>query len=112
MSDEARDRLIIAEIAGAVAHHAPLSGPFPYGEETALAAVWSVARGRRDLLARYAGWHLGLSVTQPVDQLAAQLVAHASLAARAGADMDEVARWIPEGIARGEKARAGFDRTN
>ena len=37
-----------------------------------------------------------------VDQLAAQLVGQASLAARAGADMDQVGRWITVGIKRGQ----------
>ena len=34
--------------------------------------------------------------------VAAQLVGQASLAARAGANKDQVARWIPVGIKRGE----------
>jgi hypothetical protein len=41
-----------------------------------------------------------------VDELAAQLVAQASLAARAGADMDQVARWIPAGVKRAEDIQA------
>jgi hypothetical protein len=80
----------------------PLSGPYPYGEEAAIAEVAAVARGRRDLLARFAGTCLGLSVMETVDQLAGQKVAQASLAARAGADMDLVARWIPAGVKRGD----------
>jgi len=40
------------------------------------------ARGRRYLLAQFAGTYLGLSVMDPVDHMAAQKVAQASLAAR------------------------------
>ena len=105
MSHEARDRLIIAEISGVTSRHRPLSGHYPQGEAAAIAEVQAVARGRADLLARFAGTYLGLSVSHPVDQLAAQLVAQASLAARAGADMDAVGKWIPEGVARGESIR-------
>ena len=106
MSDDARDRLILAEISGVTSRHRPLSGRYPQGEAAAISEVRSVARGRADLLARFAGTSLGLSVVHPVDQLAAQLVAQASLAARAGADMDAVGRWIPVGVARGEGIRA------
>jgi hypothetical protein len=88
------------------ARHSPLSGPFPYGEASAIAEVQEVAKGRADLLAAFAGMCLGLSVTQPVDQLAGQLVAQASLVARAAAEMDQVARWIAAGIARGEQVSA------
>lgn len=62
--------------------------------------------GRADLLAQFAGTALGLSVVELVDQLAAQMVAQASLAARAGADLDQVARWIPVGVKRGEDIQA------
>jgi hypothetical protein len=48
----------------------------------------------------------GLSLVELVDQLAAQLVAQASLAARAGADMDALGRWIPVGVKRGEDIQA------
>ena len=108
MSDEARDRLIIAEISGVTSRHMPLSGQYPRGEAAAVAEVRAVARGRADLLARFAGTYLGLSLTQPVDQLAAQQVAQASLAARAGADMDAVTRWISVGVTRGEAARTSW----
>jgi hypothetical protein len=60
------------------------------------------ARGRADLLAEFAGTCLGLSVVELADQLAAQMVAQASLAAPAGADMEQVPRWIPVGAKRGE----------
>jgi hypothetical protein len=101
-SDRERDRLIIAEISGVTARHVPLSGQYPHGEAAAIAEVRAVARGRADLLAEFAGTRLGLSVTHPVDQLAAQLVGWASLTARAGADMDAIGRWIPAGVKRGE----------
>jgi hypothetical protein len=84
----------------------PLSGQYPLGEAAAIAEVGAVARGRADLLAQFAGMCLGLSAVELVDQLAAQLVGQASLAARAGADMDQVARWIPVGVAQGEAADA------
>lgn len=84
----------------------PLSGPYPYGEETAIAEVRAVARGRADLLAQLAGTYLGLSAVQLVDQLAAQLVGQASLAARAGAEMDQVGRRITVGVKRGEDIQA------
>lgn len=103
MADETRDRLIIADISGVAGRHTPLSGWLPQGDAQAIAEVAAVARGRADLLAQYAGFCLGLSLTQPVDQIAGQLVAQASLAGRAGADMQQVTRWIPEGIARGEQ---------
>jgi hypothetical protein len=102
MADTAADRLIIARISGVASRHMPLSGAYPQGEAAAIAEVRAVACGRADLLAQFAGTYLGLSVMQPVDQLAAQHVAQASLAARAGADMDQVARWIPVGLPRGE----------
>jgi hypothetical protein len=81
----------------------PLSGPYPFGEQSAIAEVRLEARGRADLLA---GMHLGLSITEPVDQIAAQMIAQASLGARAGADMEPVARSIPTGVARGEQIHA------
>jgi len=102
VADTAGDRLIIAEIAGVTGRHMPLSGAYPHGADAAIAEVRNVARGRADLLAEFAGTSLGLSVTHPVDQLAAQLVAQASLAARAGADMDQVGRWISVGVKRGD----------
>jgi hypothetical protein len=105
-SDRARDRLIIAEIDGVTSRHLPLSGHYPCGEEAAIAEVRSIASGRADLLAEFAGTCLGLSVSQPANQLAAQLVAQAGLAARAGADVNAIARWIPAGLARGENIRA------
>lgn len=83
-----------------------LDGHYPRGEDAAIAEVRAAARGRADLLAEFAGTCLGLSVVELVDQLAAQLVAQASLAARAGADMDAVGRWIPEGIKRAEDIHA------
>jgi hypothetical protein len=43
-----------------------------------------------------------LSLAHPVDQLAAQMVAQASLCARAGADIDKVGQWITLGEKRGE----------
>jgi hypothetical protein len=76
----------------------PLSGAYPYGEAPAIAGVRGVADGRADLLAEFAGSCLGLSVVELVDQLAAK----ASLAARAGADIDAVARWITVSVKRGE----------
>jgi hypothetical protein len=106
VSDDTGDRLILAAISGAAAHHCPLSRLYPHGEDQAVSDVRQAARGRSDLLARYAGHCLGLSAVQPVDAFAAQLVAQASLAARAGADMDQVARWIEGGIATGEIASA------
>ena len=95
-------------LACVASRHMPLSGAYPHGGPAAIAEVRAVAHGRADLLAQFAGTYLGLSVMEPVDQLAAQKVAQASLATRAGADMDQVARWIPEGIARGEAIRASF----
>jgi hypothetical protein len=106
VTDVERDRLVIAEIAGVTARHVPLSGAYPHGEAAAVADVQAVARGRADLLARFAGTYLGLSAVQLVDQLAAQMVAQASLAARAGADMDAVGEWISVGVKRGEDTRA------
>jgi hypothetical protein len=100
------DRLILADIAGSTARHTPLSGWLSDGDVRAVADVAAAARGRADLLAWYAGHCLGLSAVEPVDQFAVQLVAKASLSARAGADMDQVARWIPEGTARGEHISA------
>jgi hypothetical protein len=41
-------------------------------------------------------------VVELVDQLAAQMIGQPSLALRAGADMDQVARWTPIGVAWGE----------
>lgn len=72
----------------------------------AIADVRTVARGRVDLLAQFAGTCLSLWVVELVDQLAAQMVAQTSLAARAGADMDLLARWIPVGVKRGEDIQA------
>jgi hypothetical protein len=102
MADTAADRLIIAEISGVASRHMPLPGAFPDGEAAAIAEVRAVPRGRADLLAQFAGTVLGLSVLEPVDQLAAQKLAEASLAGRAGADMHLVARWVAVGVKRGE----------
>ena len=88
----------------------PLPGPYPYGEDAAIAAVRAVARARADLLAEFAGICLGLSVVELVDELAAQLVGQAAPAARAGADMDQVARWIPAGVKRAEDVQASRGR--
>lgn len=96
----------MAGISGSLSRHVPLSGQYPHGEAAAIAEVRAVARGRADLLAELAGTCLSLSLAHPVDQIAAQLVAQASLAARAGADMDQVARWITVGVRRGEHIRA------
>jgi hypothetical protein len=106
VSDVERDRLIIAEISGVTARHVPLSARYPHGEAAAIADVQAVARGRADLLARFAGTYLGLSAVQLVDQRAAQMVAQASLAARAGAAMDAVGEWISVGVERGETIQA------
>jgi hypothetical protein len=77
--------------------HAPLSGAYPYGEDAAIGAVRAVARGRADLLAEFAGMCLGLSLAEVVDQLAAQMVAQASLAARAGAQHGGHCDTVPGG---------------
>ena len=69
-----------------------------------------MAPGRADLLAQFAGTYLGVSLTDPVDQFAAQRVGQASVAARAGADMDAIARWISVGEARGETIQASRGR--
>jgi hypothetical protein len=106
MTDVEGDRLIVAEIAGVTRGHVPLSGQYPRGEEAAVADVRAVARGRADLLAQFAGTYLGLSAMQLVDQRAAQMVAQASLAARAGADMDQIGPWISVGVERGETIQA------
>ncbi len=60
----------------------------------------------QDQLAGVARTYLCLSVVECVDRLAAQQVAQASLAARAGADMDQLARWISVGVERGETIQA------
>jgi hypothetical protein len=109
-SERELDRLILAEISAVTGRHMPLSGPYPYGEATAIADVRAVARGRADLLAQFAGTYLGLSLVELIGQLAAQMVGQASLAVRAGADMDQVARWIPVGEARGEIIQASRRR--
>lgn len=106
MSEDARDRLILAAIAGTAARHIPLSGAYRFGEAAAIAELRHEAGGRADLLAEFAGHRLGLSLLEPVDQIAAQMVAQASLAAMAGADLDQVARWIPGGLARAEQIHA------
>jgi hypothetical protein len=108
VASTAGDRLILAEIAGVTRRHIPLSlsGRYPHGEDAAIAEVRAVARGRGDLLAELAGTYLGLSAVQLVDQIAAQLAGQASLAARAGADMDQVGRWITVGVRRGEDIQA------
>ena len=43
-----------------------------------------------------------------MDQLEAQFVGQASLCALAGADMDAVTRWIPQGVTRGENIQASL----
>jgi hypothetical protein len=101
-SDRNRDRLHLAVVSGTIARHVTLSGTYPYGEDAAIAEVRAAARGRADLLAELADTYLGISVTHPVDQTAAQLVRQANLADRAGANIDEVGRWIPVGLKRGE----------
>jgi hypothetical protein len=106
------DRLIIAELSGVTARHRPLSGRYPAGEDATVAAVRAAARGRADLLAEFAGTCLGISVVQLVDQIAARMVAQASLAARAGADMDAISRWIPVGVKRGEDVAASHTPRN
>jgi hypothetical protein len=58
------------------------------------------------LPAEFAGTALGLSVVELVDQVAAQMVTQASLAARAGADLALVAGWIPVGVKRAEDIQA------
>jgi hypothetical protein len=45
-------------------------------------------------------------VVELVDQVAAQMVTQASLAARAGADLALVAGWIPVGVKRAEDIQA------
>jgi hypothetical protein len=99
-SNREHDRLLLAEVAGVSARHVPLSGLYPYGEAAAIAEVRSAAGDRAGLLAEFAGVRLGLSVTHPVDQIA-EFILHASLAAKAGADMDAVGRWITVGLKRG-----------
>jgi hypothetical protein len=109
-SDREQDRLILAHLAGVTRRHTPLSGGYPLGEAAAIAEVRTVSRGRADLLAELAGTYLGISLTHPVDQTAAQLVRQANLAARAGANIDEVGRWIPIGAKRGEEILASRRR--
>jgi hypothetical protein len=104
------DRLIPAAITGTARRHCPLSGWLPQGEEIATAEVAEAARGRADLLAQFAGRPLGLAAGDVIPEIACQRMHEASLAALAGADMSQVARWIPEGLATAEHARAAKQR--
>jgi hypothetical protein len=78
----------------------------PHGEVAAIGEVQAVPAAGRTCSSQLADTHLGVSVTQPVDQLAARMLAQASLAARAGADMDAIGRWIAVGVERGESIQA------
>jgi hypothetical protein len=102
----AADRLTLATINGTVRRHCPLSGPYPHGEQIAIAEVRSAAQGRADLLAEIAGLSLGLAAEEPMPEIAAQRMHEANLAALAGADLSQVARWIPEGCRRAQFAQA------
>jgi hypothetical protein len=86
MGHGAGDRLIVAEIAGIT----PATCRCP--ARTRSAKPWQSPKS--------------LSLTQLVDQLAAQLGRPGSLAARAGADMGQVAQWIPVRVKRGEDIQA------
>jgi len=109
--DRARDRLIIAHIAGVAGRHCPLSGCYPRGEDAAIAEVREAAAGRADLLCEHAGMSLGLSLTEAVDQISARLVAEAGLCARAGADLGDLNSWIDAGLLRGEQINASRRRS-
>jgi hypothetical protein len=102
VSQDHRDRLLVAELTGEARHHAKWRPLTADEEAAAVAALRELAAGRADLLAEVAGILEGASEGELHEPLSHQA---ADLCRKAGADPEAIPRWIAEGRRRTANAR-------
>jgi hypothetical protein len=103
MASTERDRIIVAQIAGAASRHAR-THPLTQAElQGAIAELATVADGRADLLAEHAGLAIGC---HEGDLDESHHLRAAQLCIDAGADTSLIPRWIEEGRRRAATAAA------
>ncbi|HEY4850131.1 MAG TPA: hypothetical protein VII22_05020 [Streptosporangiaceae bacterium] len=103
MASTERDRIIVAQIAGAASRHAR-THPLTQAElQDAIAELATVADGRADLLAEHAGLAIGC---HEGDLDESHHLRAAQLCINAGADTSLIPRWIEEGRRRAAAAAA------
>ena len=103
MASTERDRIIVAQIAGAASRRAR-THPLTQAElQDAIAELAMVADGRADLLAEHAGLAIGC---HEGDLDEAHHLRAAQLCVNAGADTSLIPRWIEEGRRRAAAAAA------
>jgi hypothetical protein len=103
MAEAANDRILYARIAGAASRHARHRRLSEAEYQAAVAGLAATALGRADLLAQCAGLSIG-SHEGDLDE--AHYLRAAQLCIDAGADNEQIPRWILEG-----KRRADIGRT-
>ena len=101
MASTERDRIIVAQIAGAASRHARTHPLTQAGLQDAIAELATVADGRADLLAEHAGLAIGC---HEGDLDEAHHLRAAQLCINAGADTSLIPRWIEEGRRRAAAA--------
>jgi hypothetical protein len=94
--------LIVAELTGSAQRHARWRDLTGAETADAVAELQQIADGRGDLLAEVAGLLLGAR-EGALDEATAKSAAR--LCIQAGADIDQLARWVTEGQRRAEIAR-------
>jgi hypothetical protein len=99
-----RDRLLIAQLAGAANRHARWGDLTGTEKAAGAAELREIAGGRADLLAEVAGLALGTSEGQRTE-FEARGQAVAELCRLAGADEDLIPQWADEGRRRAAAAR-------
>jgi hypothetical protein len=97
MASTEKDRIIVAQIAGAAYRHARGRPLTRMEQEAAIAELNAAADGRADLLAEHAGLAVGC---HEGDLDEARHLQAAQLCINAGADTSLISRWIEEGRRR------------
>jgi hypothetical protein len=101
MASTERDRVIVAQIAGAASRHARTHPLTPAQQQAAIAELATVADGRADLLAEHAGLAIGCHEGDLDER---HHLRAAQLCINAGADTSLIPRWIEEGRRRAAAA--------
>jgi hypothetical protein len=109
MAEAADDRILLARIASAASRHARHRLLSETEHHTAVTELAEIALGRADLLAECAGLNIG-SHDGDLDE--AHYLRAAQLCIDAGADAEQIPRWINEGQRRANIGRTIRARAN
>lgn len=100
------DQLTVARLAGAAQRHAPWREPTEAETATAVAELREIAGERADLLAEVAGLLAGF-YRQTGEEVRARAAVHYCVVA--GAQLEDIPRWIEVGRCRAAAARPVSD---